>query len=181
MLDLFDSFADMLRTGIIAILSKKLTRDLRFEYNYGVGKIEAIAALLCDGIIFFGLLTTLALSVHEFIFPSRPSDLLIAVYMMIGCIKRTRSALDELTDKTLPEDMQLKIMAIMSRFYDRYSQLHAVKSRKNGDSLNVDLHISFYPDTTFEQIVAFKSDVQTELNKVIDACAVSIVVQQQTE
>ena len=61
--DLLDSLGNLLRTATITILSKKLSKDLRFEYNYGVGKIEAIASLYCDGIVFFGLLLTLGLSV----------------------------------------------------------------------------------------------------------------------
>ena len=38
--DLIDSLGNLLRTAIVTILSKKLTKDLRFEYNYGIGKIE---------------------------------------------------------------------------------------------------------------------------------------------
>ena len=53
--DLLDSFGNILRTAMVTILSKKLSKDLRFEYNYGVGKIEAIASLICDGIVFFWL------------------------------------------------------------------------------------------------------------------------------
>lgn len=77
--DLLDSFGNILRTAMVTILSKKLSKDLRFEYNYGVGKIEAIASLLCDGIVFFGLLLTLGLSVYSILFPEQPSDLVIAV------------------------------------------------------------------------------------------------------
>lgn len=77
--DLLDSFGNILRTAMVTILSKKLSKDLRFEYNYGVGKIEAIASLICDGIVFFGLLLTLGFSVYSIIFPEQPSDLVIAV------------------------------------------------------------------------------------------------------
>ena len=77
--DLLDSLGNLLRTATITILSKKLSKDLRFEYNYGVGKIEAISSLLCDGIVFFGLVLTLGLSVYSIIFPSQPSDFVIAV------------------------------------------------------------------------------------------------------
>ena len=69
--DLFDSFIYLIRVGLIVLLSKKLTKDLRFEYNYGVGKIEAIASLLCDGIAFFGLLITLGLSVYSIFHPEQ--------------------------------------------------------------------------------------------------------------
>lgn len=254
LLDVLDSFGIILRNTTVALLSKKLSRNLKFEYNYGIGKIEAISALLCDSILFFGLFLTLCLSVREIISPSKPSDLLIAVvglkiinvcfdsyffikqrkiakqhtsaisnsshaaafssllfdcvalfsllliwllrdnpisgyispiisiaialYLMVGCIKRIKIALDEITDKTLPEDTQLKILSVMSQFYKRYAQFYAVKSRKNGDHIDIDLHISFENDTTFEEIIRVKQDVQKALETALENCSVNIVVQE---
>ena len=68
-IDLLDSSLYLISLGLIGALSKKLTKDLRYEYNYGVGKIEAIASLLCDGMGFFGLLITLGFSVQAIILP----------------------------------------------------------------------------------------------------------------
>ena len=250
--DLLDSFGNLLRTAMVTILSKKLSKDLRFEYNYGVGKIEAIASLLCDGIVFFGLLITLGLSVYSIIFPEKPSDLVIAVvglkvinvsfdtaffvkqfkiikihrsaisetnyaaalaallfdsialislltmwifrnnvigayispvisifvaiYLIFGCIKRTRQALNEITDKTLPEEQQIKILNILNRFYNNYSQLYSINSQKSGDSIRIDLHISFEKDTCFEEIVKLKKQMQNEFNSKFDNCIINIVV-----
>ncbi|MEE0878333.1 MAG: hypothetical protein UH788_03560 [Treponemataceae bacterium] len=75
--DLLDSFGNLLRTAMVTILSKKLSKDLRYEYNYGIGKIEAIASLLCDSIVFFGLLITIGLSIYSIFFPEKPSDLVM--------------------------------------------------------------------------------------------------------
>ena len=73
-IDLFDSSMYLISLGLIIFLSKKLTKDLRYEYNYGVGKIEAISSLLCDGMGFFGLLITLGFSIQAIISPEQPSD-----------------------------------------------------------------------------------------------------------
>ena len=250
--DLLDSFGNILRTAMVTILSKKLSKDLRFEYNYGVGKIEAIASLICDGIVFFGLLLTLGLSVYSIIFPEQPSDLVIAVvglkvinvsfdtaffvkqrkilkthhsaisetnyaaalaallfdsvtlvsllvmwllrnnpiggyispiisifvaiYLMFGCIRRTRRALDELTDKTLPEEEQMKMLNILTRYYSSYSQFHSINSYKSGDVTRIDIHLSFEQDTTFEEITTLKKQMQEELGRLFGNCIVNIVV-----
>jgi divalent metal cation (Fe/Co/Zn/Cd) transporter len=250
--DLLDSFGNILRTAMVTILSKKLSKDLRFEYNYGVGKIEAIASLMCDGIVMFGLLVTLGLSVYSIIFPEQPSDLVIAVvglkvinvsfdtaffvkqrkilkthrsaisetnyaaalaallfdsitlvsllvmwllrnntvggyispvisifvaiYLMHGCIKRARRALDELTDKTLPEEEQMKILNILIRYYSSYSQFHSINSHKSGDVTKIDLHLSFENDTTFEEILTLKKQMQEELDSRVGNCIVNIIV-----
>ena len=245
-IDLFDSFIYLISLGLIVVLSKKLTKDLKYEYNYGVGKIEAISSLFCDGIAFFGLLITIGLSVNSIIFPEQPSDFVIAVvglkvinvgfdavffieqrkiiklhqsaiskanyvealssllfdsvtlvslfviwlfrdnsiggyispiisifiaiYLMFGYVKRTKQALDELTDKTLPEEYQIKILNKLSKFYDEYSMFYSINSRKNGDIINIDIHLSFDKDTTFDRIINLKKELQLELVKEINNC-----------
>ena len=76
--DLVDSFGNLLRTAMVTLLSKKLSNDLSFEYNYGVGKIEAIASLFCNGIVFFGLILTIGMAVRSIVVPEMPSNMVIA-------------------------------------------------------------------------------------------------------
>ncbi|MBQ2005175.1 MAG: cation transporter [Peptococcaceae bacterium] len=252
-IDLFDSFMYLISLGLVIFLSKKLRKDLRYEYNYGVGKIEAISSLICDGIAFFGLLFTLGFSIHAIIFPEQPSDFVIAVvglkvinvcfdtvffvkqrnitkihysaisqanyaealsallfdsvtlvslfaiwllrdnpiglyispvisifvviYLMSGYIKRTRRALFELTDKTLPEEDQMKILNILTRYYDSYLQFYSINSRKSGNVVQIDLHLSFEKSTTFEEIINLKKQMQHEFDRQIGHCVVNIIVE----
>ena len=251
--DLMDSLGNVLRAATVTLLSGKLSKDLRYEYNYGIGKIEAMASLLCDGIVFVGLLLTFGLSIYSIIFPEQPSDFVIAVvglkvinvafdiaffvkqhkilkthrsaisetnyaaslgallfdcitlvslfamwvlrnnpiggyispvisigvsiYLMRGCIKRAKSALDELTDKTLPEDLQIKILNVIAPFYESYSRIHSINSHKSGETIRIDLNLSFEKNTTFEEIVKLKNQMQDEFDKQIDNCVVSIIVE----
>ena len=250
--DLLDSSMYLISLVLIVLLSKKLTKDLRYEYNYGVGKIEAIASLLCDGMGCFGLLITLGVSVQSIIFPKQPSDFVIAVvglkvinvsfdtaffvkqrkitkihssaisnanyaealsallfdsvalvslfvmwllrnhpiggyispvvsifvaiYLMSGYVKRIRQALTELTDKTLPEEEQMKILSILTRHYDSYSQVHSVNSHKSGDCIRIDMHLSFERNTSFEEILTLKKQMQDELDSQFGNCIVNIIV-----
>lgn len=250
--DLLDSSMYLISLVLIVVLSKKLTKDLRYEYNYGVGKIEAIALLLCDGMGCFGLLITLGFSVQAIIRPEQPSDFVIAVvglkvinvsfdtaffvkqrkitkihssaisnanyaealsallfdsvalvslfvmwllrnhpiggyispvvsifvaiYLMSGYVKRIRQALTELTDKTLPEEEQMKILSILTRHYDSYSQVHSVNSHKSGDCIRIDMHLSFERNTSFEEILTLKKQMQDELDSQFGNCIVNIIV-----
>ena len=250
--DLLDSFENMFRAALITILSKKLSKDLRYEYNYGVGKIEAMASLLCDGTVFLGLLATMGLAIYSIVVPEHPSNFILAVvllkavnvafdlafyikqrnilkthhssisetncaaslgallfdsitlislvaiwllrnnpiggyispvmsifvviYLLLGCIKRIRSALSELTDKTLPEEKQMKILNVLTRFYDSYSQVDSINSHKIGETIRIDIHLSFAKDTSFDEIVRLKKQIQGEIDKQIENCNVNIVV-----
>ena len=251
--DLLDSSMYLISLVLIVVLSKKLTKDLRYEYNYGVGKIEAISSLLCDGMGCFGLLITLGFSVQAIIFPEQPSDFVIAVvglkvinvafdtvffvkqrkitkihssaisnanyaealsallfdsvalvslfvmwllranpiggyiapivsifvviYLMIGYVKRIRQALTELTDKTLPEEEQMKILNILTRYYNSYSQFHSINSHKSGDAVRIDLHLSFEKDTRVEEVVQLQKQMQNEIACRIANCIVNIIVE----
>ena len=253
-IDLFDSFMYLISLSLVVVLSKKLTKDLRYEYNYGVGKVEAISSLLCDGIAFVGLLIALGLSVHKIIFPEQPSDLVIAVvglkvinvsfdiaffvkqrkitkthnsaiskanyaealsallfdsvalvslfamwllrdnpiggyispvvsifvaiYLMFGYVKRTRQSLIELTDKTLPEEDQMKILNILTRYYDSYSQFHSINSHKSGEVTSIDIHISFEKNTTFEEILTLKKQMQDEFDSLFGNCSLNIIAEE---
>ena len=249
--DLLDSSMYLISLVLIVVLSKKLTKDLRYEYNYGVGKIEAIASLLCNGMGCFGLLITLGVSVQAIIFPEQPSDFVIAVvglkvinvsfdtaffvkqrkitkihssaisnanyaealsallfdsvalvslfvmwllrnnpiggyispvvsifvaiYLMFGYVKRIRQALTELTDKTLPEEEQMKILSILTRHYDSYVQVHSVNSQKSGDIVRIDLHLSFEKNTRVEDIINLKKQMQDEFDSLFGNCTVNIM------
>ena len=81
-MDFVDSFCNVLNSGFVALLSRKLRRDLKYEYNYGVGKIEAISSLACNGILICGLIFMLVSSVNDLISPKEPSGLLIYVVVL---------------------------------------------------------------------------------------------------
>lgn len=81
-LDFIDSLSGLLGDLIVVLLSRKMSKDLRYEYNYGVGKIEAMTALMSEGLEVFGLLFVLGFSVYQLFFPEKPSDLLIFVVVL---------------------------------------------------------------------------------------------------
>ena len=250
--DLLDSLGYIIRYALVIILSKKLSKNLQYEYNYGIGKIEAISSLLCDGIVLFGMFLTSCISVYSIFFPSRPSDLLLGVagfklydiiwdlaffvkqrkilkshqsamietnyaaalgallfdvlafaslmamwllrnnpiggyispvvslcavvYLTIGCMKRIKTALDELTDKTLPEEQQMKILNVLTRHYNSYSQFHSISSRKSGEVTLVDICLSFEEDARVEAVTNLQKQMQEELNGQLGNCVVNVIV-----
>ena len=253
-IDLLDSSMYLISLGLIIFLSRKLRKDLRYEYNYGVGKIEAISSLLCDSMGFLGLLITLGFSVQAIIVPEQPSELVIAVvglkiinvafdtaffvkqrkitkihnsaisksnyaealsallfdsvalvslfamwllransiggyiapvvsifvviYLIVGYAKRIRQSFIELTDKTLPEEQQMKILNILNRHYNSYSQFHSINSQKSGDITRIDIHLSFEKGTSVDEVISLKKKMQDELNQIFENCSVNIIAEE---
>ena len=250
--DLMDSLNYIIRNTMVMLLSNKLSKDLRYEYNYGIGKIEAISSIFGDGIVLFGMFLTLFLSVYSFFHPSKPSELLIAVvgvkfydmlwdlaifikqrkilkitpgalsesnyaaafgdllfdsfawfsllvmwalrnnsiggyispvvslfvavYLMAGCIKRIRTSLKELTDKTLPEEDQMKILKVLTRYYNSYSQVHSIDSRKIGEITRIDMRLSFEDSTRVEDVIILQKQMQDEFDRLLGECSINIIV-----
>lgn len=81
-MDFIDSLCNVADSGFVTLLSRKLKRDLKYEYNYGIGKIEAISSLCCEGILILGLFIIFASSAHELINPKPPSGLLVYVVLL---------------------------------------------------------------------------------------------------
>lgn len=71
--DLIDTGGNVMRNILVVLISKKLRKDLRYQYNYGVGKIEAMASMLCDFVMVLSLLAMLGFAVKDLILP-RPAE-----------------------------------------------------------------------------------------------------------
>ena len=100
----------------------------------------------------------------------------IAIYMIVLCLRHIRQAVSELSDKTLPEEEQLKILKVLTRHDKEYSSFGGIKSRYNGASVTVDISVTFSPDTRFEAISQFQKELQEELSREIENCRVAVVI-----
>lgn len=251
-MDFVDSFCNVLNSGFVALLSGKLRRDLKYEYNYGVGKIEAISSLACNGILICGLIFMLVSSVNDLFSPKEPSGLLIyvvalkvinvafdavflraqykikketktaiattefhaslksflfdsvalvsilicwlfrdvhvvwyfspvicialSIWFFVGAIQRSRESVRMLTDRTLPEEEQMKIMSVLSGFHDRYEEFEFLSTRMSGNTAYIDLKLNFKSDTTYEEIKALCAEITEKIKEQIEDCSVSIVI-----
>lgn len=251
-MDFIDSLGNVLNAGFVALLSRKLRRNLKYEYNYGVGKIEAISSLACDGILICGLILMIISSVRDLIMPKEPSGLLIyvvllkvinvafdtyflqaqykirkkskttiaitefhtalksfsfdlvalisllicwlfrnvravwyfspvicvilSIWFFIGALKRSMESVHILTDRTLPEDEQMKILNALSKFDGQYKNFEFISTRKSGNTTFIDLDLTFDDQTTYAQIKALCCEIQNEVERQIENSKVSIVI-----
>lgn len=251
-LDLIDSLGGIFGEGVVMTQSRKLSKDLKFKYNYGVGKVEALTTILCEGVAIGGLVCIMIISIIEIINPAKPSDLIIYVVILkiinvlldlffvykqykikkessskiikrefvsnIGALafdvatllsllfiwlfrnflfswyiapilslviaivftffysKHIKNAIDELSDKTLPENLQFKILKVLAHHQQEYEYFDNVKSHYNGSELIIDIVICFFDDTPYKDITQFQKTLQKELTEVLGECVVSLII-----
>lgn len=251
-MDFIDSLCNVADAGLVTLLSRKLKQNLKYEYNYGIGKIEAISSLCCEGILIFGLMAVFASSIYELANPKQPSELLIYVVILkvlnvlgdvsflrkqqkitkareselttakfyselknlvfdaaallsifvcwvfrgyraswyfspvicivivcvffVSAVMRMKKSVTVLTDRTLPEKEQLKILKVLSKFNDRYEEFGFLSSRVSGETTYIDLSIRFSGDTPYERIKTLCREISAEAEKQIPNSRVSIVI-----
>lgn len=251
-LDLIDSLGGIFGEGVVMTQSRKLSKDLKFKYNYGVGKVEALTTILCEGVAIGGLVCIMIISIIEIINPAKPSDFIIYVVILkiinvlldlffvykqykikkessskiikrefvsnIGALafdvatllsllfiwlfrnflfswyiapilslviaivftffysKHIKNAIDELSDKTLPENLQFKILKVLAHHQQEYEYFDNVKSHYNGSELIIDIVICFFDDTPYKDIAQFQKTLQEELTGVLGECVVSLII-----
>lgn len=81
-MDAIDSGGNVIRNALVLFISVFLVKDQRFSYNYGVGKIEASATLVCDLIMVFSLFVSIGMAIKDFVVPHSPGDFLVYVVIL---------------------------------------------------------------------------------------------------
>ena len=149
-------------------------RSVISEANYAA----ALAALLFDSVTLVSLVVIWLLRNNPIgLYISPVISIFIAIFLIVKCIKQTKIALEDLTDKTLPEEQQLKVLGVLTKHYDSYSYFHSINSHKTGDITRVDIHLSFDNHTSFEKILNLKNQMQDELADLLGNCIVNIIVE----
>ena len=72
----------------------------------------------------------------------------------------------------------MKILNILTRHYDSYSQFYAINSHKSGDVTRIDIHLSFEWDTKVEDVINLQKQMQDELEDQFGNCIVKIIVEE---
>ncbi|MFA5385407.1 MAG: cation diffusion facilitator family transporter [Eubacteriales bacterium] len=110
-------------------------------------------------------------------------DPIVAILVALLIIKEAwelcSNAVNFLLDTRLTDEEEARIVAIINRYSDRFSDFHKLKTRKSGNMKHIDFHITVDPDLSVremhELIGCLKRDMweefqSTRVNVHIDPC-----------
>ena len=100
----------------------------------------------------------------------------LSIWFFVGAIQRSRESVQMLTDRTLPEAEQMKIMSVLSCFHDRYEKFEFLSTRMSGNTAYIDLKLNFDKNTTYGEINALCAEITAKMKEQIEDCCVSIVI-----
>lgn len=136
-----------------------------------------VAAVLFDSANFLSVLLVWLLNNIEWTWYLSPVlSILIALYLGYKCIERLRKAISELTDKTLSEEEQMKLLKVITRHHEEYSEFHSINSHTVGGKAHVELLITFSAETPYAKIEQLKNTLQNEISELLPDSVVTISV-----
>lgn len=103
-------------------------------------------------------------------------SILLAGYVIYDAVNRVRVSIQVLTDITLPEEEQMKILKTLTGHYDDFLSFEAVNSKSDGESAQIDLKLKFSGDTTYDEIMKLRDSFSREINESIPGSRVNIII-----
>jgi len=93
--------------------------------------------------------------------------LLLAAFLAYSAYTLFSVSVDNLMDKTLEETLQIAILRALAINFERYDELHDIRSRRSGSDIFVEVFLGFDPDRSMgavmEDIRAIRSGVLDEI------------------
>lgn len=129
--------------------------------------------------VILSLVLTLSLRDYSWSVYIDPICALIALVYPAGAfVSLLRRSLDDLTDKTLDENIQLLIMKRLAECYDGYETFHGVKTRRAGSRSFIEIRLGFHADRTVGEVMDTIEQLKTGLESDVPGSEVSIVLAQ---
>lgn len=104
----------------------------------------------------------------------------IASLFIIGILFRSGYAmivqsLPDLVDRTLEEELQLVVMRELAEHFERYEQLHAIRSRRSGGSIYIEIFLEFQGDMRMNDVQDIIDRMKQSLETKIPKSSVNII------
>ncbi len=128
------------------VRKRKLARAVFSPVMEMQWRASRAGALMCLA-VFLGLTTTLLLQKYTWsVYLDPLFALVFIIYTGVSFLPILSDGINDLLDKTLQEDLQLKIDLHLAKNFDDYSGFHGVRSRRSGGRIFIEIALSFQHD-----------------------------------
>jgi cation diffusion facilitator family transporter len=129
-----------------------------------------------DFSVLASLLLTLALASYPWSLYIDPlASFIIAGFLLFSGYRVITSSLPDLLDKTLDEELQMVIVSQLAAFFDEYSALHGVRSRRSGTNVYIEIFLEFDGDRKMSEVQDTINRIRRSLETNIPKSSVSVV------
>jgi cation diffusion facilitator family transporter len=131
---------------------------------------------LSDFSVLVSLIASFALSHYAWSLYIDPlASFIIAGFLLTSGYRVISSSLPDLLDKTLDEELQLVIVRELAVFFNDYTALHNVRSRRSGSNMYIELHLEFDGEKRMCEVQETVNRIKSSLEASIPKSSVSVV------
>lgn len=104
----------------------------------------------------------------------------IASFIVIGSFlfsgyRTISSALPDLLDQTIDEELQLIVVRALAEFFEDYEAFHGVRSRRSGNFIYIELFLEFSGEKKMSEVMNSINQIKLSLEEEIPRCSVMIM------
>lgn len=103
------------------------------------------------------------------------ASFVIAGFLFFSGYRVIMSSLPDLLDKTLDEELQMVIVQHLAEFFNEYSALHGVRSRRSGSNVYIEIFLAFDSQKPMGEVQESINRIKAALEEEIPKSWVSIV------
>jgi len=119
-------------------------------------------------------LNQLTSSIALALWTERVGVVIVTLVTLHAAYELIKSSLPDLLDRTLPEDLQVKINQVLARNYSKYDALKWCRSRQSGSSIEVHLGLGFAGNLAFADVASVTKAVVTDMEASIPGSRVTV-------
>jgi cation diffusion facilitator family transporter len=129
-----------------------------------------------DFSVLVALLASLAFSHYAWSLYIDPlASFIIAGFLLTSGYRVISSSLPDLLDKTLDEELQMVIVQHLAVFFNDYTALHGVRSRRSGTNIYIEIFLEFDGDKKMCEVQEVINRIKASLETHIPKSRVSVV------
>ncbi|HUH79541.1 MAG TPA: cation diffusion facilitator family transporter, partial [Methanoregula sp.] len=173
--------------GVVLMVTGVCTNSWLWLKNYKLNRKEPSPIMdsqwrlfrtkaFSDFSVLAALIATLSFSQYPWSLYIDPlSSFIIAGFLLLSGYRVITSSLPDLLDKTLDEELQLVIVRELAAFFDDYTALHGVRSRRSGSDVYIELLLEFDGKKKMADVQGSIDRIKASLEEKIPHSSVSVV------
>jgi ferrous-iron efflux pump FieF len=101
--------------------------------------------------------------------------LILAGFLAYSAYTLFSSSMDNLMDKTLEEGLQIAILRALALNFDKYEELHDIRSRRSGSDIYIEVFLGFNPNEQMGKVMKDIHDIRVSILEETGKASVNII------
>ncbi|MCC6845780.1 MAG: cation diffusion facilitator family transporter [Bacteroidetes bacterium] len=152
----------------MAAITRRYANKFQYQmlhYDAALWRLDSFMELIVSANILIGIiLLNTGYGGAARLLDSAVAVLLVALAFRLP-LKHGRSALNQILDRTLDEDMQLKLLGVVSENLHNFCEFRSIRSRQSGRDIFIEMDVVMPFDYTLEDAYALERQIEVPVNE----------------